>query len=313
MNKSTKIWLNYLLGAAISTALLWGIYVQVKDQLGKVDSETWWHSGPSIFLLIGILLMPVNLALETLKWKILVGSAQPVSYKQAFASLLAGNSLSIVTPNRIGEYPGRILYLQRKNTFRLIGVSVLGACAQLLTVFLFGIIGLIYYNITYPGRGELIALIGSVLAITIVAFLYWRFEYWMPILEKTKWIRRFQTYSQLLKRFSKKEQLTILILSILRFGVYTTQYLLLLYWMNIDIPVLEGFYTIMLFFWALAIIPSIALTELGVRGQVSIYLFHHYTTHIVGILAATIGLWFINLMIPAVIGSILLLRMRILR
>lgn len=313
MNKSTKIWLNYLLGAAISTALLWGIYVQVKNQLGKIDAGVWWHSGPTVFLWVGILLMPINLGLEALKWKMLVGSAQPVSYKQAFASLLAGISLSVVTPNRIGEYPGRILYLKRRNTFRLIGVSVLGACAQLLTVFLFGIVGLIYYNIHYPGRGEMIALIGSVLAIALVSLLYWRFEKWMPLLEKTKWLRRFQTYSQLLKRFSVKEQLTILILSILRFGVYTAQYLILLYWMGIDIPVVEGFCTATLFFWAMAIIPSIALTELGIRGQVSIYLFHHFTTHIVGILAATVGLWCINLIIPAVIGSILLLRMRILR
>jgi hypothetical protein len=78
-------------------------------------------------------------------------------------------------------------------------------------------------------------------------------------------------------------------------------------------PVLDGFFMSALFFWVIAVIPSITLVELGERGQVGLYLFHHFSDNTVGILGATIGVWCINLILPAIIGSILLFRMRIIR
>ncbi|HXS37111.1 MAG TPA: lysylphosphatidylglycerol synthase transmembrane domain-containing protein [Flavipsychrobacter sp.] len=313
MNKSTKIWLNYLVGGIISILLLWGIYAQVMKQLHRVDKTAWWHTGPSIYIWLCVLLMPINLSIEARKWQLLVKSAQPISYKQAFLSYLAGIAISIVTPNRIGEYPGRILYLKRKNTFRLINVSILGAMSQLLSLFVLGVFGLTYYNIAFPGLMEKIVLICAAAITLFLILIYWRFETWLPLLNKFKWLRRFNIYGQLLKRFSTKEQLTILGLSLLRLGVFTAQYLFFLRWMNIDMPLAQGYLMCALFFWVMSIVPSIALAEIGERGQVGLYLFHHFSTNTVGILGATIGLWALNLIIPAIIGSILLVRMRVLR
>lgn len=314
LNKSTKIWLNYVLGGIISVVLLWSISRQVIKQLHKIGTTgDWWETGDDLFLYIGLALVPVNMLLEAKKWHLLARSAQALSFAQAFASYLAGIALSTVTPNRLGEYPGRILYLKRKNTLRLIGVSLLGITTQLLTLFIFGLVGLVYYNIVHPGIIEKVVLICAVFMTLAIAIAFWNFERWEPFLERIGWLRRFRIYGQLLKRFSLKEQLTILILSMIRFSVYTAQYLILLYWMNITIPPLAGFCMAALFFWVMAIIPSIALAELGERGQVSIYLFGYFTQNVIGILSATIIIWLINLMIPAVIGSFLLLRMRFLR
>lgn len=142
---------------------------------------------------------------------------------------------------------------------------------------------------------------------------FFRFEYWSERFEKLSFAKRFKTYTQLLKRFTTKEQVTILSLSILRFTVYTVQYLILLKWMNIDMPFLSGFCMAALFFWMMAIIPSISLAELGIRGQVSIFLFQTFTNNKIGILVATICLWIINLILPAIVGSVLWIRMRLLK
>ncbi|MGN6566562.1 MAG: lysylphosphatidylglycerol synthase transmembrane domain-containing protein [Flavipsychrobacter sp.] len=313
MNKSTKIWLNYILGGIISAVLLWSIYLQVKKQLASVDASVWQQTGPDIFIWLCILLMPVNLLLETRKWHILANSAEPLSFRQAFTSYLGGLAFSMITPNRIGEYPGRILYLKRKNTFRLISVSVLGAVAQLLTVFIFGMAGLIYYNVAFPGPFEKTVLLGCVLVTAGIALVFWRFETWMPLLENIRWMRKFNIYGQLLKRFSAREQWTILGISLLRYGVFTAQYLFFLRWMNVYMPLAEGYCMAALFFWAIGVIPSIALAELSERGQVSLYLFHHFSPNTLGILGATLGIWLLNLIIPSIVGSILLLRMRLLR
>jgi hypothetical protein len=315
LNKSTKIWLNYTLGGLISIALLVGIYLQVKKQLATLGANWVWQTGPNYLLYIAIILMPINLAMEAWKWHMLAASAQRISYKQALLSYLAGISFSLVTPNRIGEYPGRILYLKKKNTFRLISVSILGAIAQMLTLFIYGLLGLIYYNIKYPGTLPMITLAACFVATIIVGILYWRFETWMPVIEKIKWLQRFRyhIYGKLLKRFTTGEQMRILAISLLRYSVYTAQYLFLLLWMNVNIPLFEGFLMCALFFWVIAVIPSITLVELGERGQVGLYLFHHFSENTVGILGATVGVWCINLIVPGIIGSILLARTRFLR
>lgn len=257
--------------------------------------------------------MPLNLLLEAKKWHLLAGSAQPLTYRQALTSFFAGIAISLVTPNRIGEYPGRLLYLKRKNTIRLVGVSILGALSQMLTLFLYGLAGLIYYNIHFSDTFSTIILVACAVVLVIVFIIYWRFETWMPIIERIKWLRKYNVYAKLMKRFTPQQQLTILSISILRYGIYTAQYLFLLWWMNVDVPAFGGFMMSSLFFWVIAVIPSIALIELGERGQVGLYLFHHFSDNTVGILAATVGVWCINLILPAIIGSILLFRMRLLR
>ena len=303
------------MGSLISIALLVGIYFQVKKQLATLGPNWTSETGQRYLLWAAILLMPLNLGLEAWKWHMLARSAMPISYKQALASYLAGISFSLVTPNRIGEYPGRILHLKKGNTLRLISVSILGAIAQMLTLFIYGLCGLIFYNIKYPGTLPMLLLAACFIITVVVAIVYWRFETWMPVIERIKWLKRFRyhLYGKLLKRFTVTEQARILLISLTRYSIYTAQYLILLLWMNVNIPLFDGFWMCALFFWVVAVIPSITLVELGERGQIGLYLFHHFSENTVGILGATVGVWCINLIIPGIIGSILLARTRLLR
>jgi hypothetical protein len=338
LNKATKIRLNYIIGGVICVLLLWGIYLQIIKQFKKIyppdvfakcndniicllqnldslEKGSIWQMGPEYLLWLAVILMPINLALEARKWHLLAGSAQPLSYGQSFLSYLAGIAFSVVTPNRLGEYPGRIIYLRRKNTFRLISVSVLGAISQMLTLFIYGFLGLIYYNIANPGVPQMVIMVCCFIIMVFVMVAYWSFERWAPFIEKIKWLRRrrYHIYGRLLKRFTTREQWNILGISLVRYTIYTTQYILLLQWMGVTIPFLEGFLTSALFFFIVAVIPSVTLIELGERGVVGLFLFHQFSENTVGILAATLGVWCINLILPAIVGSLLLFRMKLLR
>lgn len=256
--------------------------------------------------------MLINILLEGSKWYLLSRSVVAVSYVRAFSSYLAGIAFSIVTPNRIGEYPGRILYLGN-NAFKYITVSVLGITAQLLSIYTFGFLGLIFYNIKFPSLVAKIALMICLLIIIAAIFIYLRFEFYLPYLLQIKWLRKFKIYKTRLNKVTTKLQIITLSISLLRFIVFAAQYLFLLRWMNVDIPLIEGFCMTALFFWTLAIVPSVALTELGVRGAVSIYLFHHFSTNSIGILIATLGVWLLNLILPSILGCILITKMKLLR
>ncbi|MBS1772856.1 MAG: flippase-like domain-containing protein [Bacteroidetes bacterium] len=313
MNKNTKIRLNYVIGAIISLLLLWAIYVQVSNELHKTDFNTAWQTGPVHWLYITVTLMLVNLFLEAWKWYLLAQSAQPLTFKEALFSYLYGLAFSIITPNRIGEYPGRLLFMKRKNPLRLVSVSILGSVAQMLTLCIFGCAGLMYYYTTHHETMIGIVLWSNIALTIVIGIAYWRFETWIPFIEKIKWLKRYRRYGNLLKKFSSKQQLTILSISLLRYGIYTTQYVLMLYWMNIHVPPVQAFLLSALFFWVIAIVPSVAILELGTRGGLGMALFGLYSDNVIGILAATAGIWCINLMLPAIAGSLLSLRMRLLR
>ncbi|MGH2644907.1 MAG: hypothetical protein ACRDE2_13220, partial [Chitinophagaceae bacterium] len=52
--------------------------------------------------------------------------------------------------------------------------------------------------------------------------------------------------------------------------------------------------------------------ELGVRGEIGLYFFGLLSANKIGIIAGTLGIWLINLVIPAIIGSLLLLGIKVL-
>ena len=170
-----------------------------------------------------------------------------------------------------------------------------------------------FYCLAFGGTYEWIGLGFAAILALLIAIAYWRFDNWLPWFARFSWLRRFVIYGRLINRFNTHGQVLILGLSYLRFIVYTIQFILLLVWLQVYIAPADAFFMVSLFFWVMAVIPSIALTELGIRGTVSIYLFSHYSNNTLGIVAASTGIWMLNLIVPSIIGSILIFSRRLLR
>ncbi|MBP6303552.1 MAG: hypothetical protein KA501_09240, partial [Bacteroidia bacterium] len=60
------------------------------------------------------------------------------------------------------------------------------------------------------------------------------------------------------------------------------------------------------------VVPSFTLSDLGIRGASALYFFSFFTNKHLAILLSAYGLWVINLIVPALLGLILILRYRIL-
>ena len=75
----------------------------------------------------------------------------------------------------------------------------------------------------------------------------------------------------------------------------------------------NGFWTISILFLMLAIVPSFAVADLGIRGKLSTGLLSFYSSNTLGIIGATFGIWFINLFIPALLGSLFILSIKFLK
>src|SRR4029078_6440170 len=143
--KSIKIFINYFLGPILFLWLSYSIYQQVRRQ---PDLEGSWqqikHSfqSPSVLNLVAvILLMIVNWGIEAFKWKLSVQKVQDVKYLTAFKAILSGTSFSVLAPNRVGEYLGRILYMDDGNRLKAISLTIAGSMSQLLVTLYIGTIG----------------------------------------------------------------------------------------------------------------------------------------------------------------------------
>jgi hypothetical protein len=67
-------------------------------------------------------------------------------------------------------------------------------------------------------------------------------------------------------------------------------------------------------FLIMALVPTFTfLTDLGLRWESSIQIMQLFSSNLVGIFAASLGIWFINLIIPALIWSLLNLKIKIFR
>ena len=273
-------------------------------------------------LWLAILMMFLNWGLEAFKWQLLLRPLERISYANAYRSVLAGCSITMLTPNRVGEYGGRILYVKEQHRFDAIPLTILGSVSQLFITVLMGTLGLVYLKYvsqdkqlfnSLPAYTEDILLYISVSAAAFLILVYLKVGLVVKFLDKIKWLRKLAAHIILLNTFSRKQLLRILVLSFLRYMVFILQFILLLQIMHVQINFFTCFRLLTVFYLIMAIAPTIGFTELPIRAAASLEILQLYSSNLIGIQAASLGIWIINLVTPAIVGSLLIFGIKILK
>ncbi|MCY7310394.1 MAG: flippase-like domain-containing protein [Chitinophagaceae bacterium] len=320
LNKNTKLFINYFLGPLLFAWLAWSIYHQIKKQ---PDLETAWRgikesfSTPLVWNLVAvILLMIVNWSVEAIKWKISVKPIQQVSFLKALRAVLSGVSFSVSTPNRVGEYLGRVLYMDEGNRLKTISITIVGSISQLIITLLMGCIGLIILRPGIESNQVLspiwmkVIIYGTIAVLSGLLLFYFRLAWIIKWVDKLPGSNRFAYLIRALEDFDTGLLFKLLLLSAMRFVVFIVQYYLLFHLFAVDVSWSQVFWAVSVSFLVMAVIPTIAIVELVQRGKVMTTIMALYTTNNLGVGFTTAGIWLINLIIPAIIGSLLLLVMR---
>ncbi|MBK7690679.1 MAG: flippase-like domain-containing protein [Bacteroidetes bacterium] len=315
-NKSIKLIFKGVIGFILFSWMAYSLYHQIQRQQNLkstlYDLYVEWNAQKILLLAAVIVLMVLNWSIEAGKWRLLLKGTEEFSLSRSLQSVLTGVAVSVITPNRIGEYMGRILYLKNVNKIQGITVTIIGSFAQLIITGFLGLSGLIYY-ISYIKQGNwlTVLLISSVILCASLTYFYFHLY---KIIEWTKgitFLRKIRIYLEIVKRFDQKQLLYILFLSFIRYIVYTVQFLLLLQVMMVFAPLADLIFTIWLIFWAMAIVPTIAIAEIGVRGETALYFLLPLSANQLGIVSSSLMLWLINLIIPALIGCLFVYKMKI--
>jgi hypothetical protein len=310
------------LGPLLFVLLCLSLYKQVLAQpdlsLRWAEIKTSWQQ-PMFWVVV--LLMLLNYGIESRKWQFLLSPLQKLSLFRAFKSVMAGCSITMLTPNRMGEYGGRILFVESHHRLRAISLTILGSISQLAVTIVMGTCGLLYLKYfsadgakIFEGMPLILGntlLAMSILISMIMLLFYWRLGWLIRLMEKAKFLTKALKYIRLLQQFSGKQLLRILVLSLFRYVVFILQYILLLQLMNVQVPLMLCFWLLTVFYLVMAMAPSIGFTELPLRATATVEIFKWYSGNLLGIQAAALSIWLINLVLPAIIGSLLIVGIKI--
>jgi hypothetical protein len=134
------------------------------------------------------------------------------------------------------------------------------------------------------------------------------------LLDKIPAWEKYKKYIKLPEGFQRHVLVRILFLSFLRYLVFMLQYQLLFSVFGVGLTGLQAWGGMSVVFLVMAVVPTFTfLTELGLRWAASIQIMELFSVNAVGIFATSFGIWLINLIIPALAGSLLILGIKLFR
>ena len=277
--------LKWLLAAAAYGWLAWSLY-RYDDyesmfagfrQAGYVE----WAC-----LALCVMLMPLNIHLEALRWHTLVSTLLPLSVRDAERQVYGGMLGAFLTPYRAGELPARVYMTGNKKVWKeALLAGVVGGCVMTLTIIVFGIVPAVYSLVV----SELNALweraaiiIPCVLAVFAAALWCWRKR------------SQAQAFLSVLPRLAGW--------TVLRYICFSVQLALMLYFTGIHLSLTELLTAIPVYYLLVTLTPNMPVADAGIRGSWAVLVFSRYSDQVPMIALAAVLLWLVNTVIPVFVG-----------
>ena len=255
---------------------------------------------------IFLILMPINWFFESLKWQKLTENIEKLTIWQSTKSVLRGLAVSMITPNRIGDFAGRVSVLKIGNRTAGAMSSLIGGYAQMLVIAVFAVLAFalktkLPSQLRWAENNRSQFLIILIILILIAIILFFNLGKFSSKIEFRK-CQLLQNFIDGAKLYNSKQLFVIIGLSALRYLVFSFQFYVALIAFGADLELFAGLCTIAIMYGFVTIIPTFALAEWGVRGSVALFLFQPLSCSVVTIMAATIAVWLINVGLPAILG-----------
>ena len=241
---------------------------------------------------------------------------QTISFTKSLQAIFSGCAVTIITPNRMGEFGGRILFAAPEHRLRAVTISIIGSISQTLITFIMGCLALFYLKdqtFTFQSNAadafihHPFVLFSSIIITLMLAVLFFKENWIWHLFQRSPRINKWVRYLSISDLYTHKNLLRIFLYSFLRYGIFILQYQIMLKVMHIDLSPVYFITLTGVFFLGMALAPTFGFIELPVRAELGISIFGLCTNNIIGLQAATLGIWLINIVIPAVIGLFIIL------
>jgi hypothetical protein len=307
-----------LLKLAITTGSLYLIYFKVVKRENFNDFKNFafekMNTTESALLLGFVLvLMLVNWGIEALKWHMLIQRLTPVRFLQSLRAIFTGATISFFTPNRVGDFAGRMIFLPTNVRISSILPTFIGNMSQLIVTLCCGSIGgtvLFQYYFSCTLTEYRIVQFSAIFLVILLIYLFLHLNF----IVKLRFIKRLKAHYfpliEIVENYSANDLGKIVTLSFIRYVVFAWQYVLLFQLAAIPLSTVLLFGLVSIIFLVQAIVPSIAILEFAFRGSVALVVLQPFTNSVNAIIVASFSLWFINLVMPAILGSLMIFYFR---
>jgi hypothetical protein len=308
-----------IINIVIKIAIILGFVYVVRQY---IQSNDWKNIGDTIdvnelsnrwyYLLSAILLMPINWLLESRKWQVIMNNYTEVSFSSAVISILCGVTCGLVTPARVGEFMGRLLIVRADDRKVSVYASFICSVSQNVVTLILGLIASIIFviNINELKISLPNLLIINGLLVTVGLWVFYNHQYLISFLSTTSF---YQKHLQFINGRSTSTSLLnhVLVLSLLRYTVYGSQYLLVLYYLGLSSTLFYNVISIGTIFLIQSSIPLPPIMGLLARGEIAVFILGLISYSMpIALLAAGL-LWVINLICPALLGLVYLMNINI--
>lgn len=310
MTKQYKKAFSLILKIGIVAIAFWFICRKIvtNNDLGNFKRQIKNFSDLEIIMVLGAVffLMLVNWGLEAVKWKRLIKSVENISLWKAIESVFCGLTWAIFTPNRIGEYGGRVFFLAPKRRVMGIAAMAVDNIGQLTLTNFFGAIAICFfvYRFANPEPSLLLAIYVIAGAFSFFFLIFFFNVKWLyGALLAMRFTRKYKKFYAVLGRYRKSELFKILLFCIARYVVFVTQYFIMFNWLIPQIQTIDVLMFVSILFFVQSALPSLDLFDIGIRSAAGLFFFKYVTRQHMAVVACIAGIWLINIIIPAILGA----------
>lgn len=295
MLKSNQLILGRILKVAIvllaGVALFFALRKFFNDEDSTKRLAEMWQS-QKLWLLLVVLLLPLNWFLEAAKWKKLVSVSEKISWKEAWSAVLAGLAIGSATPNRVGEFAGRIFQLKSTPLADGILFSLVSSLMQVVVTIALGFIGLMCTDPDqYMHSTKAFVWLAGVGAAIAIGF---------AVMKNPR--TRFAKYFAALNKVEAGVAWYVLAMAFFRYVVYAAQFFIMLRLCGVDGGAMDLVLAIFVNYLIVTIVPSVMFSELLVRGTVASGVIGSLCGNPGAAALAAVILWIINVALPAAAG-----------
>ncbi len=277
-----------------------------------------------VFFMVALLLILTffNWFFESVKWKLLADRLQKISMVHSLKGVLYGVTLGMITPKRVGDFAGRALVLNSENRVRGMVVNSAASLSQIVVTLVPGLLALVMVILFFAGGGPHGPAGGALrmdlvwyTAIAILLLLVFIFNMrklsgWLiKVKGRHSWLQVLDVFENL----SHRQMTSLFFFISLRYGIFILQFYILLRLFQFPATLFDAFFLLALIYLVMTVVPLSSLGEAGIRGSVALFVFEFfylpsegfYSGMGLGVLAAVMAVWFINLVVPGLAGALI--------
>ncbi|MBP6587859.1 MAG: flippase-like domain-containing protein [Flavobacterium sp.] len=296
----------------IKLLIVGGAFYFIYNQLANNDKLDWQkflvlfqknYSLGGIFFIL--LLSVLNRFFEILKWQNLVLHLNKISLAEATKQVLGALTAGLFTPNGVGEYAGKALFFEKSKAKKIIFLNLICNGIQMILSIVFGIFGLLYFNANYNVITEKTVLILFGICFLMFGILFFSKKINIKGYSIEKLIHKI---NEIPKSIHQKN----IFLAICRYLVFSHQYYFLFLAFDVDLPYFTLMATIASVYFLASSLPTFQFLDFAVKGSVAVYFFGILGVNEWIVVFISTLMWFLNVVLPVVIGSYYVMNFKIL-